>query len=115
MTGRDPISGTDNAWRRMGTIDNLTTITGVLWFDEPIGYEELCARLEERLLRFERFRQRVGGRTRAVGRPYWETVEDFDIETHVQHVALPEPQDTAVFQWFVSGLMSRPLDERRPL
>lgn len=115
MTGRDPISGTDNAWRRMGAIDNLTTITGVLWFDEPIGYEELCARLEERLLRFERFRQRVGGRTRAVGRPYWETVEDFDIETHVQHVALPEPQDTAVFQRFVSGLMSRPLDERRPL
>ena len=115
MTGRDPISGTDNAWRRMGTIDNLTTITGVLWFDEPIGHEELCARLEERLLRFERFRQRVGGRTRAVGRPYWETVEDFDIETHVQYVALPEPQDTAVFQRFVSGLMSRPLDERRPL
>jgi len=115
MTGRDPISGTDNAWRRMGAMDNLTTITGVLWFDEAIGYEELCDRLEERLLRFERFRQRVGGRNRAVGRPHWETVDGFEIGTHVRHVALPEPQDTATFQRFVSGLMSRPLDERRPL
>jgi WS/DGAT/MGAT family acyltransferase len=115
MADREPVSGVDNAWRRIGSIDNLTTITGVLWFDEAIGYEELCDRLEERLLRFDRFGQRVGGRERAVRRPYWETVEEFDIETHVEHVALPEPQDDATFQRFVSGLMSRPLDERRPL
>jgi len=115
MADREPVSGVDNAWRRIGSIDNLTTITGVLWFDEAISYEELCDRLEERLLRFDRFGQRVGGRERAVRRPYWETVEEFDIETHVEHVALPEPQDDATFQRFVSGLMSRPLDERRPL
>ena len=115
MADREPVSGVDNAWRRIGSIDNLTTITGVLWFDEAISYEELCDRLEERLLRFDRFGQRVGGRKRAVRRPYWETVEEFDIETHVEHVALPEPQDDATFQRFISGLMSRPLDERRPL
>jgi WS/DGAT/MGAT family acyltransferase len=115
MADREPISGADDAWRRIGSIDNLTTITGVLWFDEAIDYGTLCARLEDRLLRFERFEQRVGGRDRVVRRPYWETVDDFDIETHVQHVALPEPQDTATFQRFVSRMMSRPLDERRPL
>jgi len=115
MADREPVGGVDNAWRRIGSIDNLTTITGVLWFDEAISYEELCDRLEERLLRFDRFGQRVGGRERAVRRPYWETVEEFDIETHVEHVALPEPQDDATFQRFVGGLMSRPLDERRPL
>jgi hypothetical protein len=107
VTDRDPVSGTDNAWRRIGSIDNLTTITGVLWFDEAISYEELCERLEARLLRFDRFEQRVAGHNRLLGRPYWETVEDFDIETHVQHVALPEPQDNGTFQRFVSRLMSR--------
>ncbi len=115
MGGGEPLSGADNAWRRIGSIDNLTTITGVLWFEPAITYEAFCDRLEDRLLRFPRFRQRVGGRDRWFGRPYWETVEDFDIETHVQHVALPEPPDTATFKRFVSRLMSQPLDERRPL
>ena len=115
MGEREPIAGADNAWRRIGTIDNLTTITGVLWFEEAIGYEELCDRLEDRLLRFERFQQRPGGRNRLFRRPYWETVEAFDVETHVQHVALPEPRDTATFQRFVGRMMSRPLDQRRPL
>ena len=115
MGEREPIAGADNAWRRIGTIDNLTTITGVLWFEEAIGYEELCDRLEDRLLRFERFQQRPGGRNRLFRRPYWETVEEFDVETHVQHVALPEPRDTATFQRFVGRMMSRPLDQRRPL
>jgi diacylglycerol O-acyltransferase len=115
MTEREPISGADNAWRRIGSVTNLTTITGVLWFDDAITYEELCDRLEERLLRFDRFTQRIAGTDRPMRRPYWETLEDFDIETHITHVALPEPQDKAAFQRFVSGLMSHPLEESRPL
>ena len=115
MTDREPVSGTDDAWRRIGTPENLTTITGVLWLDGAIGYDELCDRLEARLCRFDRFRQRVGGRGRTLRRPYWEPAEPFDVETHVQHVALPAPADTAALQRFVGGLMSRPLDERRPL
>ena len=34
----------------MGRTDNLMTITGILWFDEKVSYEEVCGRLEERLL-----------------------------------------------------------------
>jgi WS/DGAT/MGAT family acyltransferase len=112
---RETFRGADNAWRRLGTADNLTDITGLLTFDERITYEEFCGRLEERLLRFDRFKQSVGGAKRQLRIPYWETAEEFDIETHVAHVALPEPQDEERFQRFVSHLMSRPLDERRPL
>jgi len=115
MADRDPLSGPDNAWRRMGMIDNLTTITGILWFDGEVTYEEVCDRLEERLLRFDRFKQHVGGRKRSIRQPYWETVEDFDIETHVDHISLPEPVDKEAFEEYVGRLMSRPLDERRPL
>lgn len=115
MPDRESLSGADNAWRRMGKIDNLMTITGILWFDRQVGYDELCERLEERLLRFDRFKQKVGGRKRRVGRPYWETVEGFDIETHVYDISLPEPANDETFQRFVGRLMSRPLDERRPL
>lgn len=112
---REPLSGPDNAWRQMGRIRNLTTITGVLVFEDRVPYEAFRDRLEERLLRFDRFGQRVGGRARRIRRPYWEPTPGFDIETHITHVALPEPQSTAAFQRFVGGLLSRPLDERRPL
>lgn len=99
----------------MGTADNLTTITGVLTFDDEITYEELCERLQKRLLRFDRFVQSVEGRKRQLRQPYWEKEDNFDIESHVTHVALPKPQDKATFQRFISNLMSQPLDERRPL
>jgi len=115
MPAREPLSGADNAWRRMGRTDNLMTITGILWFDRQVGYDELCERLASRLLRFDRFKQKVGGRKRRFLMPYWETVEDFDIESHVYDISLPEPADDETFQRFVGRLMSRPLDERRPL
>ena len=115
MTEREPLSGPDNAWRRMGTTNNLMAITGVLIFEETVTYEEMCERLETRLLRFDRFKQRVGGQKRRLWRPYWEHLEDLDVENHVHNLALPEPADQAAFEQFIGTLMSRPLDERRPL
>lgn len=115
MPERDKFSGADNAWRRMGEMENLMTITGILKFEDEVSYDELCKRLEERLLRFDRFRQKVHGRKRNIRRPDWETVEDFDIHNHVYEVNLPEPQGQAEFEEFVGKLMSRPMDERRPL
>jgi diacylglycerol O-acyltransferase len=115
MPEREQLSGVDNAWRRMGTTNNLMTITGLLMFEETVTYEEVCDRLEERLLRFERFTQRVDGRKRTVRRPHWQTVEDMNIEDHVYDLSLPEPNDKESFQRFVGTLMSRPVDERRPL
>ncbi len=115
MPEREPLSGADNAWRRMGTTNNLMTITGVLTFEETVGYEAFCTRLEERLLRFDRFRHRVGGQKRRLLWPYWEPVEQFDIHNHVYDIALPEPADQSRFERFVGTLMSRPLGESRPL
>jgi diacylglycerol O-acyltransferase len=113
--GRERLSGPDNAWLQMGRIENLTNITGMLVFEERVEYGELVERLDERLLRFDRFRQRVHGGHRQFRRPEWEFSPGMDIETHVTHVALPEPQDKAALERFVGGLMSRPLDEDRPL
>jgi len=115
MAEREPLSGADNAWRRMGTTSNLMTITGVLIFEERVGYEEFSARLEERLLRFDRFQHRVGGQKRRLLWPYWDPVEQFDVHNHVYDIALPEPADQSRFEQFVGTLMSRPLDESRPL
>jgi len=115
MADREPLSGLDNVWRRMSRPDNLVTITGVLTFADRLPYDRLCDRLESRLLRFDRFTQHVGGRKRWLLGPYWEPAEGFDVHNHVYDLALPEPADEAAFQRFVGTLMSRPLDESRPL
>lgn len=115
MPDREPLSGADNAWRRMGTPNNLMTITGVMTFDEVVTYDEFCDRLEARLLRFDRFKQFVGGRNRTILRPYWQEISSMDVRTHVYETSLPEPADKAEFERFISKLISRPLDERRPL
>ena len=115
MADREPLSGLDNAWRRLSRPDNLVTITGVLLFADRLPYDRLCDRLESRLLRFDRFRQHVGGRTRRLLRPYWAPTEGFDVHNHVYDLALPEPADEAALQRFVGTILSRPLDESRPL
>ncbi len=112
--GSEPLSGPDNAWWRMGDRTNLMEITGVLVFEDPIEYDDLVETIAERLLPFRRFRQRIvpGGPGR---RPRWELDPKFDVEGHVHHVALPEPQDSATFQSYVGDLMSRPIDTTKPL
>lgn len=115
MFGKEHLSGADNSWRRLGKIDNLTSITGVLVFDGQLTYEELCDQLERRLLRFDRFTEAIGGRKRTIRRPFWEEMDEFNIDTHVHELNLAEPRKRKQLQNFVGTLMSRPLDERRPL
>ena len=120
MTGgepadREPLSGPDNSWLRMGDRTNLMTITGLLDFDDPVSYEAVREQLRERLLPFKRFRQRVVYENTPFRRPRWEVDEQFDIDCHLHHVALPEPRDKAEFQQFVGDLLSQPVDHDKPL
>lgn len=118
MTRESPdneyLSGRDNAWRRMGDRTNHMIITAVLFFDEPVTYEELENKLEERLLPFKRFRQRVVTPWHRL-RPKWKMDPLFNIDTHLTHVALPEPQGKEELQRFVAETMDKDLDRSRAL
>ncbi|MDZ7687372.1 MAG: wax ester/triacylglycerol synthase family O-acyltransferase [Halobacteriales archaeon] len=118
MTRESPdneyLSGRDNAWLRMGDRTNHMIITAVLFFDEPVSYEELENKLEERLLPFKRFRQRVVTPWHRL-RPKWEIDPLFNIDTHLTHAALPEPQGKEELQRFVAETMDKDLDRSRAL
>jgi WS/DGAT/MGAT family acyltransferase len=110
----EPLSGLDNAWRRMSNRTNLMEITGVLMFDEPISYEALRGVLRERLVPFRRFRQRL--RDRDFGRrPRWELDPAFDLDAHLHHVSLPDPKDREALCEYVGDMMSQPIDKTKPL
>jgi diacylglycerol O-acyltransferase len=110
---RSSLSSVDTAWLRMEEPANLMMITGVLVFGAPMDYERLKATIQTRVLRFDRFHQRV---VRPIlGAPYWEDDPDFDLSYHVQVAILPPPGDQAALQDTASLLASRQLDPTKPL
>lgn len=113
---RERLSNVDSAWLRMESSTNLMTITALLTFDRPIDQRRLKEDIEDRLLVFDRFRQRVvQPRLSLLGRPHWQEDEHFALSSHLKRVALPYPGDQGTLQELVSELMSTPLDYSKPL
>jgi hypothetical protein len=105
----------DAAWLHMDRATNPMVINSVLWCDEPVDWERLRASFRERVVeRFDRFRQRPVEGLAGLG-AHWEDVDDFDLELHFHHVALPAPGDRHALQELVSDRASVPLDRSRPL
>jgi diacylglycerol O-acyltransferase len=94
---------------------NLMMVTGVLIFEERLDPDQLRAIVEERLLAFPRFKQRVEEAPLGVGPPWWVSDRHFDLGAHLHRVAPPEPGDKGALEALVSDLMSTPLDFTKPL
>ncbi|MBN1146075.1 MAG: wax ester/triacylglycerol synthase family O-acyltransferase [Anaerolineales bacterium] len=110
-----PLSSVDLAWLRMDNPANLMVITGVITLESPLDMQRFKATIENTLLRFKRFRQRVVWPRRPWKRPYWQDDPHFNLDTHVQKVTLSPPGDQQALQDLVSELMSVELDCSRPL
>jgi WS/DGAT/MGAT family acyltransferase len=110
---KELLSPVDNAWLRMEEPTNLMMITGVFLFDEPLEMTRLKKVVEERLLSYRRFRQRVVQPT--LQPAYWEDDPHFDLNAHIHRVALPSPGDQETLQDLINDLMSAPLDFSKPL
>ncbi len=115
MARSEPLSNVDAAWLRMEDRTNLMIITAVMSFHERIDYRRLKAVIEDRLLGYERFRQRVVESRLPLGRPRWADDRHFDLHAHLYRMALPAPGGKAELQEMVSQMMSTPLDHSKPL
>lgn len=111
----EELSSVDTAWLHMEAPNNLMMITGLFIFEEPVDFQSLQQLLSQRLLAFDRFRQKVVEPRFGLGSPRWEFDPHFDIANHVHRIALPAPGDQATLQALVSDLMSTPLDFSKPL
>jgi WS/DGAT/MGAT family acyltransferase len=114
MTSK-PMSAVDAAWLHMDKPTNMAMIAGVMMFDTPIDFERYKAIVEERLLIYDRFRQRVKEPWLRIGLPRWEFDPEFDLDYHLQHIRLADPGDEATLQKLAGAMMSIPLDPHRPL
>lgn len=111
----EPLSNVDAAWLNMDDPTNLMMVSGIMTFRRPLNLDHLMAVVRYRLLKFDRFRQRVVRPRTPLGAPYWEIDPNFDLKAHVRRIALPAPGDQATLQELVSDLLSTPLDPSKPL
>ena len=106
------MSAVDTAWLRMDRPGNLMMICAVLSFRERVSSAALRRVLEERFLRFRRFRQRP---VQTATGASWETPADFDLDHHLIDVALPGAAGKRELQALVSRLARTPLNPAWPL
>ena len=110
------MSRVDTAWLRMDNDVNLMMIVGVWLLQPKVIYETLCSRVAEKLLKYERFRQRV--EREGTGAAWWVEDEDFDIHRHVVRERLKRAKgqsEREALQAHVAELAATPLDPDRPL
>ncbi len=110
-----PMTSVDTAWLRMDTDVNLMMIVGVWLIAPAIRYQALCGRISERLLKYQRFRQKVVQGTLGW---LWVTDDNFDLHRHVVTEKLPRRRGQsahAALQRRMGELASTPLDHAHPL
>ncbi|MDP2821284.1 MAG: wax ester/triacylglycerol synthase family O-acyltransferase [Sulfuritalea sp.] len=80
-----------------------------------VRFKQIMAHVESRLGQLPIFRQKILRVPLDLDYPYWVEDENFDIEYHVRHLALPKPGDWRQFCIQASRIHARPLDLQRPL
>ncbi|WP_100638144.1 WS/DGAT/MGAT family O-acyltransferase [Marinobacter salexigens] len=109
---RTPMTAVDRSWLRMDSASNPMMISAVLAFDKPIAINRLKRILNERFLRFQRFRQRIVDENDKL---YWQDDPLFHLDNHLHQIALPGKAGKAELQALTSDYNSTSLDMRHPL
>ena len=118
MTAAAPserMSRVDTAWLRMDTDANLMMIVGFWLLAPRLTLSELQHRIEQRLLAYRRFRQKV---VEDASGASWVVDTAFDIGHHVRSESLHRRDGEAPLEALkrrVAELAAEPLDPSRPL
>lgn len=80
-----------------------------------VRFKQILAHVESRLDQLPKFREKILRVPLDLDYPYWVEDENFNLEYHVRHIALPRPGDWRQFCIQSSRIHARPLDLQRPL
>lgn len=109
------MSRVDTAWLRMDNDVNLMMIVGVWLLQPGVSHAALCERVQDKLLKYGRFRQKVV--QDAMG-ALWVDDDGFDLSRHVLQEKLPRKKGQSqreALQARAGELATTPLDPDRPL
>ena len=115
------LSAHDASFLYSDTTHSNANVTLVHIYDQStapggkVRFKSILAQIESRIDKLPRFRQKLSRVPLDLDYPYWIDDEQFDLEYHVRHIALPKPGDWRQFCIQASRIHARPLDLNRPL
>lgn len=112
------LSGLDAAFLYLDARNAPMQVGGVHIYapeDGSFGFADFRAHVAGSLDGSPVFRRRVVQVPFRLGRPFWAEDPRFDLDSHLQHAALPVPGDWSRLTELAARQFSRPLDPERPL
>jgi len=115
------LSQHDASFLDADTIHANANVTFVQIYDQStvpggtLRLKEILTHIQGRLHRSPIFRSKLLRVPLELDAPYWVEDEQFDLEYHVRHIALPKPGDWRQFCIQASRIHARALDLHRPL
>ena len=80
-----------------------------------VRFKSVIRHFERQIKKIPLFRTRLIQSPGRFARPYWIVDDNFDVEFHLRHIALPYPGDWRQLCILIARLHSRPIDMSRPL
>jgi WS/DGAT/MGAT family acyltransferase len=115
------LTGHEASFLYADTVQANANVTFVQIYDQStapggrVRFKSILAHIESRLHRSPVFRSKLLRVPLELDHPYWIDDENFDLEYHVRHIALPAPGDWRQFCIQASRIHARALDLNRPL
>jgi len=115
FAGIKPISGMDSTFLYVETPNSPMHLGGVAVIEGSLDFDSFKKTIESRIHMIPKLRQRLVHVPYSIDHPYWVDDPDFNIDMHIDHIALPSPGDWKNLRRLSSKIFSEPLDKSRPL
>lgn len=114
----EQLTGIDASFVYLETARSPMHIGGVIVCKAPPGgfhFEDYYRLIESRLAKSKVFRRRLVNVPMGLDAPYWIEDPNFNLDSHVHHMALPAPGSWEELRKLAQHIFAIPLDLRRPL
>ncbi|MCU0443307.1 MAG: wax ester/triacylglycerol synthase family O-acyltransferase [Microscillaceae bacterium] len=111
----EPITGLDATFLYTETANSPMHVGSVAVIEGSLNFEDFRQVLLSRLHLIPKLRQKLVQVPFNIDYPYWADDPNFDIDMHLQHIALPQPGSWKELRNTASSIMSEHLDRSRPL
>lgn len=115
VTNVKQVSGMDAAFLYGETENSPMHIGSVVIIEGALEFSDFKKLIESKLHVLPKFRQRLMYAPMSIDHPFWVDDPKFNINMHLNHVALPKNRDWKQLRTMASKIFSKPLDQNRPL
>jgi diacylglycerol O-acyltransferase len=109
------LSGLDSSFLYLEDAHQPMHVGSVLVFEGSMNFESFRETMASRVHLVPRLKQRLAMVPFGIGKPYWVDDPAFNLDMHLQHVALPSPGSWKELRGLAARIFSVPLDRTRPL